>query len=492
MFCQLLENLSLKLSAAKTKSVTFSKPHNLKRPPVIRINNVSVNHVNHLKLLGITIDKNQSYIEHINQLKLKLTAYYLNTCKMMGKNWGLKTDILKTWYNTIIEKILTYGAGVWAGDLTAMAQSRLGSIQRLFLLQMSRGYRTASTDALCALTGVPPIRLILDYESTKSKITHLKDAEETAVRFPGLEIQHLVPGWILHPADETSHEQVNIKKNSHKASSQLCIYTDGSRTDTGVAAAFCVIKGEGVSHRWGCRLGDNNTVYQAELTAIQEALTWLQNNPNSETKTLLFSDSLSALQAIHKHRAKHPIVVEIKRRLGNLKDKVALAHVLAHRGTFGNELADQEAKAATEKPVVELDLPVPHSYIKRNLKLQLFQNWQNYWDLSDKGRHTHSLIPRIGPFNYSLTPAITAFLTGHGPFKEYLARFHRSASPNCECGSLGTADHYFYHCELTQQWHIKKPNPPPKDWLHNILTRPRLRSNLTKIYDFCRGLANLT
>ena len=44
MFCQLLENLSLKLSAAKTKSVTFSKPHNLKRPPVIRINNVLVNH----------------------------------------------------------------------------------------------------------------------------------------------------------------------------------------------------------------------------------------------------------------------------------------------------------------------------------------------------------------------------------------------------------------------------------------------------------------
>ena len=114
-----------------------------------------------------------------------------------------------------------------------------------------------------------------------------------------------------------------------------------------------------------------------------------------ETKIHIVNDSLSALQAIHKHRTKHPIVLEIKRQLGKLKNRVALSHVLAHRGTFGKELADQEAKAATEKPVIDLDLLVPHSYFKQSLKLQLNQNWKNYWDYSEKGRYTYSLIPKL-------------------------------------------------------------------------------------------------
>ena len=259
-----------------------------------------------------------------------------------------------------------------------------------------------------------------------------------------------------------------------------------------MAAAFCAIEERTVVHWWESRLGDNNTVFQAELTAIRAALTWLMESNQNETKIFVFSDTLSALQAIHKHRTKHPIVLEIKLLLGKLENKVALAHVLAHRGTFGKELADQEAKAATEKTAIELDLPVPHSYIKRSLKLQLLQNWQNYWYYSQKGRCTYSLIPKVQTLNYSLSPPITAFLTGHGPFREYLVRFKRCHTSFCECGGLATADHYYYHCDLTRQWHIRRPDPPPKEWLHNILTRQRLRTNLFKIFSFCTGLSNLT
>ena len=491
-FCQLLDKFNLHLSTSKTKALTFGKPHNLKRPPVIRINNISVNHVKHLRLLGVTLDKNLTFIEHIHSLKLKLTGLYHNTCKMTGKTWGLSTNLLKIWYSTIIEKIITYGAGVWAGNLSPLAQTKLSSIQRLFLLQMSRGYRTVSTDALNVVTGIPPIRYTLQHDSARSKLLQLKDADLAATCFPNKHIQHMVPSWILHPAKESSHEQVDIKKNTHTLSGGLKVYTDGSRTESGVGAAFCAIEDGLVVHRLGRRLRDNNTVFQAELYAIQEALTWLVDVNRIMPKAEIFSDSLSALQAIHKHRTKHPVVLNIKHKLLLLKDKVALAHVLAHRGTFGNELADREAKAATTRETVDLDLPVPHSYIKRKLKEQLLQNWQDHWDYSDKGRKTNTLIPKVNQEEYPLTPSTTAFLTGHGPFKAHLNRFNRSSTQDCVCGRQATADHYYYECTLTKQWHIRKPDPIPEGWLHNILTRQRLRINLQKIYEFYTGLTNLT
>ena len=139
------------------------------------------------------------------------------------------------------------------------------------------------------VTGIPPIRYTLQHDSARSKLLQLKDADSAATCFPNIHIQHMVPSWILHPANESSHEQVDTRKNTHTLSRGLKVYTDGSRTESGIGAAICAIEDGLVIHRWGHRLGDNNTVFQAELYAIQEALTWLLDADRILPKAEIFS-----------------------------------------------------------------------------------------------------------------------------------------------------------------------------------------------------------
>lgn len=494
LFSQLLASLKLQLSPEKSKSLTFNKPKKLKgRPPTIRINNVSVHHVENLKLLGITLDKNLSWTPHVNYLKTKLLKYHHNAQALAPRTWGVKTFLLKHWYQTIIEKIITYGAGVWGGSLSKQTCDKLLSLQRMFLLLISRGYKTISTNALHIITGIVPIHLTLKYEYLRSGCLHHENINLINHYFPNTTIVSRSSSWLLHSAREVSHLVVNPERNSHRLLNSPSIYTDGSKTNEGVASSFCVVEGTNIIDEWSCRLGDTNSVFQAELYAIKQALIWLDKNYKNNI-TYIFTDSLSSLQAIFKIKSKNKMVHEIKLLLEPLYNRVRLSHVLAHKGTFGNEAADALAKEATNKPLIDHVLPTPHSHIKKELKKLTMQEWQTYWDYSDTGRHTFNLIQQVSLKTYDLIPAITAFLSGHGPFRVYLCRFRRATTTTCECGGNASPNHYYFRCPLTQSWHIKKPgtNIKPQKWLENILTRPLLRWKLQQIYNFLIDLSNRT
>ncbi|GBM13633.1 hypothetical protein AVEN_229600-1 [Araneus ventricosus] len=58
------------------------------------------------------------------------------------------------------------------------------------------------------------------------------------------------------------------------------IFTDGSKTELGVGAAFCVLTNDIWAYQWSAKLNDNNTVFQAELTAPHEAVIYASHLPN--------------------------------------------------------------------------------------------------------------------------------------------------------------------------------------------------------------------
>lgn len=193
--------------------------------------------------------------------------------------------------------------------------------------------------------------------------------------------------------------------------------------------------------------------------------------------------------------ARYPhLLLKIKLLLKSIFKNIKLAHVLAHTNVLGNEHADMLAKAATEFPIIDTILPLPFSFVKRFLKHQRDLNWQNYWDYSDKGRYTYNYISKVSHHVLPLNRFVTAFLTGHGPFRAYLHRFHIKDDYNCECGAAATPEHFYYHCPLTATWHLKKPahSEPPGTWLDNILHRPSLRWKLYKIYSYLMDVTNRT
>lgn len=88
----------------------------------------------------------------------------------------------------------------------------------------------------------------------------------------------------------------------------------------------------------------------------------------------------------------------------------------------------------------------------RTERLNTIREWQDRWNLSEKGRWTHRLIPSIetwvnrkrGEINFYLTQ----LLTGHGCFRAYLHRFKLDDTPYCPIckGILENVEHVFFNC----------------------------------------------
>lgn len=79
--------------------------------------------------------------------------------------------MLKIWYNTSIEKNIVYIVGNCWGRLTKKSK-KLTWNQWAFLLQLSKGCKSISTDALNEITGIPHITLSIEYEYNRSWILH--------------------------------------------------------------------------------------------------------------------------------------------------------------------------------------------------------------------------------------------------------------------------------------------------------------------------------
>lgn len=131
------------------------------------------------------------------------------------------------------------------------------------------------------------------------------------------------------------------------------------------------------------------------------------------------------------------MVHEFKSKLCSLFPRVKLAHVKAHIGIAGNELADTLAKEGTKHQSPDVTLAAPRSFLISKLKRTLAKEWQNTWNISEKGRYTYKLLPKTRPNNFRLEPTVTAFLSGHGPFPAYLEKFRIARTARCDCGEEG-------------------------------------------------------
>ncbi|XP_035215840.1 uncharacterized protein LOC118189366 [Stegodyphus dumicola] len=312
--------------------------------------------VSQLKYLGVIIDNRLNWIRHLHHIHQKVVSLTNNMRRTTGMYWGIRPDMLKIWYRTITAMVILYGSSAWGIHLNGNLRMKLSSIQRLQLLMITKAYRTTSTDSLQVLAGLLPLDLVVDREAAQARILRIKeDFILWGTNYRACDYEDHSPRSLGHPADINYDDKVTIVtiESLIPARHEICLYTDGSKTELGTGSGFCVMRGNTICYTWSQRLSDYNSVFQAELVAIKAALDYIKQNLTGPVRIL--SDSTSSLLAIKELNSKADSVHIIRDALLQIPEsqRPYLSWVPAHVGIAGNEEADRFAKLAAN----DLNMP---------------------------------------------------------------------------------------------------------------------------------------
>jgi ribonuclease HI len=242
------------------------------------------------------------------------------------------------------------------------------------------------------------------------------------------------------------------------------IYTDGSKIgETVGCAAIC----EG--HVKNIRLPDKCNIYTAELHAIRMALDIIRRS--RQTSFVIYSDSLSSLQAIQHFLIENEIILDILKvytQLVHSQKRTILCWVPSHVGIPGNEKADTAAKASLGfNSIANCKIPAENYYPHVN---RLCMNeWQQSWN-NQPNNKLHSVMPLVGKtVNYRALgrreqTVITRLRIGHTRLTHsYL--LSKDSQPECsqckchlsvkhlllECSKLASIRRKYYSCSTMKE-----------------------------------------
>jgi ribonuclease HI len=413
-----------KFSQSKTVCMHFCHKRKLHPDPLLTLNNINIPIVAETKFLGLFFDSKLSYIPHLKYLRAKCLKT-MNLLRIVAhQDWGGDTQTLLKLYRCLIRSKLDYGSIIY-GAARKSYICMLDPIQNQALRLCLGAFRTSPVESLQIEANEPSLALrrtrlsalyILKLRSNNRNpaykntfhpqyqllfqrkiktiptfgIRALKLVQDLSLDLTTIAPYNLpsIAPWLcktptmcfsLQTGSKANTIPAILKQNFYQLLSVydnfVQIYTDGSKEGNRVAAAMVYKNNIVVT----ARLPDGSSVFSAELHAILMALDFSDRKEASQF--VIFSDSLSCLQAIHSSKWSSPLIGNILEKCHFLslagKD-IHFCWVPSHVGITGNERADVEAKAALQSPIS--DCKVPHLDYKHVVSLHITKLWQTQWD----------------------------------------------------------------------------------------------------------------
>ena len=394
--------LGLKVSAVKTHAMVFRA----KDPQThLHIRHTQVEWVKEHQYLGVWLDKGLKFSRQVTYLVERMNARHSMMRAMTRPLIGASPAVLRLYYIHAIRPLVDYsaptlitlsdkmcqklevvqnkamrtilGAPRWTSitimlselglvplkdRITQLMAGRVASIlnrgsdteaqKKLRNLQghipnKSRWIK-AAVNSIVTLVDVWPL-LTQGPDVTSPTYTESPPWEETK-----LEVTYTrLPSAKAHCLPQEMRQQALMGMDSLQGPHHAVYYTDGSvNPTTGTAGAACI--SNGVSVAW--RTSDHSSTLQTELVGILAALDNAQNRP--EPTVVIHTDSKTALQSLKQRRHKDNIqvVTTILGMVQGLVDngrRVIINWIPSHVGLHGNERADELARRASSRPVVD-------------------------------------------------------------------------------------------------------------------------------------------
>ena len=254
--------------------------------------------------------------------------------------------------------------------------------------------------------------------------------------------------------------QAKFREYQETLGSHDKVFTDGSKMNERVGAAAVINRhfqnGETTCRHLTKRLPDNSTIFAAEATTITLALNYYQHMGPVHHDVIVYSDSMSCLQAIEGEDTENPFICYIMNLLWLLNDKgthIRFCWIPSHCGIDGNERVDQLAKETLDHDIDPL-VGVHYADLKPQVNSYIQQLVQIKWDVAVHGRDLYFVKPTLGPpkkFQH-LTRAeevvITQLRIGH--IKATKSHILSQGPPTTchHCGQTLTIDHMLLECAV--------------------------------------------
>jgi hypothetical protein len=149
-------------------------------------------------------------------------------------------------------------------------------------------------------------------------------------------------------------------------------------------------------------------------------------------------DSKAALLAIANKHSTHPLAVDTRRKIIELRTTTTITFhwIKGHTGLKGKERADYLAKTvASYNSNITYDA-IPASRGKQLLEDSYTEIWDATYINSGKASHTKPLIPSIfhrKSLSLWANHILIQLLTNHGCFRSYLHKMKKAPTPLCSC-----------------------------------------------------------
>ena len=321
------------------------------------------------------------------------------------------------------------------------------------------------------------------------------------------EVPHCPP-WLLTRPQICRDLPIGPKADYHPAllrafildhmSSHDCsehVFTDGSKTSTGVGAAVVF-----PSFSAATALPPAASIYTAELAAILSALYFISFLPSGSFT--IFTDSRSVLQAIGTLDLGHPLIAKVCLWLHALSvsSEVKFCWVPSHIGVAGNEKADVLAKAASSY-VAPADAPLPHRDHFPAIRDFVQREWQLEWDVHPPTK-LHSIKPLVKPWPESRAldrrrgAILTRLRIGHTRLTHGFLMSGDECPTCAHCGAQLTVLHIFTGCHFLRviarrHFNFIQWDWPPAEVLHAVLSPDSMHFNIDSIFNFLREVGLL-
>ena len=439
-----INKLGLKISIDKTKALcTKLNTDNL---GMLTLNNVPLQWASEYKYLGVHIDDKLNFKAHVSHLENKALKR-INCMKVLSSLSGVNAHILRLFYIQAIAPVLEYGS--IASTLATKTQiDRLQRIQniamRLILgapkhtriqsmsnelympdIRTKMNTRTANIIHKIACNGEHPLHanvstaLLQDPELFKSTTLTLVTSYRKfrpPLYDPDRNARLMLAPWLPHSFSTTVYkpfhskhslspeillEIYNTQLENFDSPNNSIFYTDGSKTDSGVAAAcFSVNTSKAIT------LNPDATVMQAELTAIKLAL----KSADKTKQLIIHTDSLTSIQALENKDSQNntSLLNTITDCCSEFNQPPIINWIPSHIGLTGNEAVDKLANSATENRLIDEVAHPSREYAKKRISRAAIKDWEDTLKKNLKGSSVlHSKLknsPKERKMLLNLTP----------------------------------------------------------------------------------------